>query len=165
MPPLVPVTIAFLAGILVQDRWPAWLPGLLAAGALAGGAACDRRGRGAGRAALLTCWLVLGMARCAVWQRQPQRQLADDLPRRPAAVVLHAVVDEPPEPSAEAWSRGPVLRLLHRRTVEGWRPAAGRLRAERWPGRAAYGDEVLVAGEWYAIPAAGNPGEMTAARP
>ncbi|MBI2495370.1 MAG: ComEC/Rec2 family competence protein, partial [Candidatus Omnitrophica bacterium] len=54
-----------------------------------------------------------------------------------------------------------VLALRHRETAAGWRPIAGRLRATIHSPRQflRYGDEILVEGQWFRVPAPSNPGQ------
>ncbi len=126
--------------------------------------------------ALLLLWGGLGALRLAVWERHPDTQLNEVLSDDPQPVKLHGlVVDDPTElfePSDAQTGEeseallGPdrqvcVVALRHRRTGQGWQPVTGRVRvAIHAPEqRLRYGDEVLVEGEWFKVPAPGNPGQ------
>lgn len=81
--PLVPITLAFLLGILVAASVPL-RPGVfvvvLGVGLLAAGVAVGRRTlRRWGVAALLLLWGCLGMGRMAFWEAHPATQLAGKL--------------------------------------------------------------------------------------
>ena len=164
--PLVPVTIAFILGVLAAAGVPCPLPVVLSIGALSAAAACRwRRDRRRSTPVMLLLWACLGVVRMAAWSAHSENRLAAHLPDEPQAVRLHAlVVDDPvgvfdpDEPSRAVC----VLRLLHTRAGDGsWRPLAGRLRARLQQPEVtpAYGDEVVVDGEWCRVPSPGNPGE------
>ena len=162
--PLVPVTAAFLLGTMCAPTL-GWQVSWLAGVALGFGVVALRvRSRRVGLAALLGLWAVLGMGRAAVWARHPENRLADWLPEEPAFVRLHGVVlddpvqlFEPDDPAPQA----AVVRLLHIEEDGGWRPIAGRVRARfHAPQRPlAYGDELLLEGEWSRVPPPANPGQ------
>ena len=179
--PLVPVTLAFLAGILVGT--PAWLPPwcLAIVGLVSAGVALWRWRRfRCGVLAALLLWSCLGALRVEAWRAHPEERLSAALPEDPQPVRLHGVLVTDPvelfEPADSDAVVG-VIRLLHVRTAQGWRPVTGRLRAtfqntgsdpNREHSRLSrlgsdpalrYGDEVLADGEWSQVPAAGNPGQ------
>jgi competence protein ComEC len=173
----VPVTIAFLLGILLGEYATPHPLGMGLAGLLSAVAALGGRRRAKSRVvAVLLLWLCLGVLRVAVWERHPDAGLTMLLSEEPQPVQLHGlVVDdpvelfEPGEAPAAAEEHGRrredrqigVLALRHRRTERGWRPIAGRVRMTiiqpREPLR--YGDEILVEGQWSLVPAPGNPGQ------
>ena len=164
--PLVPVAVAFIVGVLAAAGATCPLPVILSLGALSGVAACVwRRDRRCSVPALFVLWACLGALRMAAWSAHPENQLAVLLPEEPQPVRLHAlVVDDPvgvfdpDEPSRAVC----VLRLLHARAgQENWRPLDGRLRARLQQSEVtlAYGDEVVMDGEWCRVPSPGNPGE------
>ncbi|MBI4003912.1 MAG: DNA internalization-related competence protein ComEC/Rec2 [Candidatus Omnitrophica bacterium] len=163
--PLVPITIAFLAGILCGAQgWNATLP--LTAGAL--GSAMALRRTVAPRPALLAMlllWAALGWLRMSVWVSHPFTQLERRLSDAPKPVRLHGIVrDDPVEPFAPsdaAFRQTCVLELLHADDGAGWEPVTGRLHAMfQFPKvPVAYGDEVLIEGQWSRVPMPGNPGQ------
>ena len=163
--PLVPVTLAFLAGILVGMS--AWIPpwSLVVVGVVSAGVALwGRRHARSGIIALLLLWGCLGALRVAAWSAHPDARLAAQVPEEPQPVRVHAVVAHDPtgffEPGEPARLRA-VLRLRHRRTEAGWEPVSGQVLATVQEPREplAYGDELLVEGEWSRVPPPGNPGE------
>ncbi len=164
--PLVPVTLAFLAGVLCDAPAPSWaLLVLIAIGVLSAAAAIRRRRESRwALPGLMLLWLCLGLLRMDVWRSHPDAQLSAILPDEPAPVRLHGVViSDPVQPfdPQEAEPQVCVLLLRHVRTEEGWQPIAGRVRA-MFSGPLtplAYGDEVLVEGDWSRIPVPGNPGQ------
>jgi len=163
--PLVPVTVAFLIGIVAGTVLP--LPGLgIAACGMLGAIAAlwHRHRRWRAMPALLLLWCSLGMLRVHVWRSHPEAQLPAALPAEPQPVRVHGIVIsdpvgpfDPSEPEPQVC----VIRLRHVRTTDGWEPLAGQVRAAFHDPRVplAYGDEVLVEGEWSRVPSSGNPGQ------
>ncbi len=156
--PLVPVAVACIAGVLMGARLPCPLPLLLAIGAFSGVVAWSGRAGTAGAACRPCAWLwaCLGAVRMAAWSAHPDNRLAAFLPEEPRSVRLPAVVVTDPVGVFDPGEPGRavcVLRLRHVRDATGtWRPLAGRVRAMLVgsdPTReVAYGDEVLVEGEY-----------------
>ena len=171
--PLVLPTLALVAGILAgaHVRAPA-LPVLALGAVAAAGEIFWRRHPRRSAAALAVLWVCVGLVRVHVWLAHPEHALARTLPEAPGPVRLHAVVDSDPvgvfepdhmvsEVEPESGRAACVLRLLHVRDGRGWHPRAGRVRAivQRPEGALAYGDEMVAEGEWFRVPAPGNPGE------
>jgi competence protein ComEC len=168
--PLVPITIAFLTGILVgTSSWfPIWI--LMVVGVVS---ACVAlwwwRHAQSGAIALLLLWTCLGLLRMQAWALHPEGRLEARLSEEPQAVRLHGVVVddpaglfEPGEPERQAF----VLSLSHANTRGEWELCRGRVRAtieEIRPLTGSdllrYGDELLVEGEWSRVPSPGNPGQ------
>ena len=174
--PLVPVTAAFLLGILLATHVPLAPLGLVGAGLLSAGLVCRGRRRAKTRLlALLALWLCLGMARMAAWQAHPDAQLRDLLSDEPQATQVHGVVLDDGAITVMNGQRGQrcVLSLRHARLGGRWRPIHGRVQARLAPlekrsaltGLAAgalavsYGDELVTEGAWSRVPAPGNPGQ------
>ncbi len=173
--PLVPVTLAFLLGIVLAAQGLAVGPvGCCAAMSAVAALLSHRRAR-AGLAALLLLWVCLGALWMCLWSAHPDARLADVLLDEPEVVQLHGIVREDPvepftprdeadEPTA-ATARGArmtcVVELRHVRTPEGWRPLQGLVRASLTPfqPRLGYGDEMLLEGVWSGVPPPGNPGQ------
>src|SRR3989338_4786130 len=97
--PLVPATLAFLAGILLGTY--TWLPlwSLVLGGALSVGVVLWRwKSHSSGLIALLLLWGCLGALRMAVWEQHPDMRLKEVLSDEPQLVQLHGVVvDDPVE--------------------------------------------------------------------
>ena len=131
--PLVPVTLAFLSGILLGTSAqlpPVWL---LVVGGVSAGLA-GWRGRQARRSiiALLVLWVCLGALRMSVWLAHPEQALAARLGDAPREVRLHGVVVDDPTGPFEPEDPEPqvcVIRLRHVRVGTRWAPIAGRVRA------------------------------------
>ncbi len=152
--PLVPLTIAFFAGI-VAGEWaaPPLALSALAAGGL-GAAAVSLLRRGAGRAAwgaLLGVFALLGILHQGFSQRSHPPHYLGRLPESVLSqfVVLDGVVAGPPERLPPVGQRpGERLRLLVDvttvRAPEGWVPAVGRVRLTVYEphGRIRYGDRL-----------------------
>jgi competence protein ComEC len=175
--PLVPVTLAFLSGILLGTY--ARLPpvSLIVVGAVSAGVALWRWRRiRLGVIALLLLWGSLGALRMAVWERHPDMRLKEILSDEQQSVQLHGfVVDDPVElfePGDAHAAEGDdatvdpdrqvcVLAPRHRKTAHGWQPIAGRVRTTILSPRqlVRYGDEIVVEGQWSRVPAPGNPGQ------
>ena len=164
--PLVPVTLAYLAGVLLVLRAPVSPAAALAAGAVCAGLAWRLRAcRRAGWWMLLALWVCLGAARMAQWQRHPDHRLRETLPEAPVFVQVHGVVlDDPAQVLRSASSQTCVLALRHVEEREQWVPRAGRLRLTLEDPRTALhaGDEVLAEGVWRRVAGPGNPGEYDA---
>ena len=145
--PLVPVTLAFLTGILVGEYAVPHRPLLAFASFVSAGAAVWGHRRAKTRTlALLLLWGCLGALRLAVWEAHPDTRLKELLSDDPQPVQLHGlVVDDPVEPfePGEAESDASnqqqatsnkgvrqvcVLALRHLRVDEGWQPLRGRVR-------------------------------------
>lgn len=163
--PLTPIAIAFLLGVLIGMCVPV-MP-LLLIGCMVVSAALliwqreDTRG---GALALLVIWVCLGMLRAHVWVAHPASALAEAIPSRPQPVQLHGIITTDPVPPLarnDSDRTACVIRLLHRRTTEGWEPIAGGVRAtfDAPMVHIDYGDEVLVAGEWSRPSVPSNPGQ------
>lgn len=178
--PLVPVTLAFIAGIILGtlSHIPV-IVGLLL-GFLSAILTMSLRVRTCLRgAALVTLWICLGFSRVDVWNAHPAEQLKDLVPDDARAVRLHGVIVSDPAPLPQRPHRSStdavtcLVRVRDRRTDEGWQPLDGWVRATIWDqtpqGRRLnrtgsnptlrYGDEVLVEGEWSRVPEATNPGQ------
>lgn len=164
--PLVPVVLAFLLGVVVSASIVLPVGAVMAAAAVSAlvGLCAIRRPR-IGLLAVFLLWTSLGALRHLTWLYHPSSHVVHAVPADPAPVVLHGVVVEDP---VETFSPNEPERLVcvldarHVRTREGWRPAAGliraRVRAPRFA--AAYGDEVLVEGRWSRVPGPSNPGQF-----
>jgi len=160
--PLIPITLAFIAGIVAAGAVALPLAWLAVAGLLAGLAAAQRRHRLAAMAGLWLLWSVLGMARMALWQAHPAEQLASQVPEVPEPVQLHGIVHD--DPALLDGFGGPahacLLLVRHVRGPAGWTRRDGRVRAliasPEWEPR--YGDEVLLEGLWSRPERPGNPG-------
>lgn len=175
--PLVPVTLAFLAGILIGTHVPPAAWSLVVVGIVSSGAALWRwRHARSGAVVLLLLWGCLGALRMTVWQRHPDTSLTEALSEEPQSVTLHGlVVDDPVElfePGEAHAAEGSdatidpdrqvcVVALRHRKTAHGWQPISGRVRATIHAPKQLlrYGDEILVEGQWSAVPGPGNPGQ------
>jgi len=162
MPPFVPITLALIAGLLGAAWLPAWPAGAL--GLVASLAAVSRRlPSRAALPALLLAWMCLGVVRMAVWNAHPVNTLAAQMPEAPEPIALHSVIRDDPadlQDGGEEPAQALLLDVRHVRGPDGWRAAAGRLRATVDGYRAVrYGDEVLVEGEWVLVPLPGNPGQ------
>ncbi len=95
--PLVPVTFAFLSGILLGTS--AWLPpvSLIVVGAVSAGVSLWRWRRArSGVLVLLLLWGCIGALRMTVWAAHPGARLAAVLPVEPRPVRLHGVVVNDP---------------------------------------------------------------------
>ncbi len=158
--PLVPITLAFIGGILLgmPQRLP--LAALAAAGGCAAAAAIAwRRRPRAGLAALLALWAVLGCLRA---QREPARPAGEGQAR---TVALHGIIADQPSliRGARGWSaHAATIAVRHVREGPSWRPASGRVRAlldRRGSPPPAYGDELLLEGRRMPPRGPGNPGE------
>ncbi len=179
--PLVPVTLAFTAGIMFA-LYVAVRPLVL----MVGGVLCVLAAlypRATDRWKLIgVClfWSILGMLRLLIWQAHPDGQLRAMLPDQPQQVRLHGVVTDSP---AEMFSPGDLEggsepnaylttpRLPSKQTctihldclsLNGrWRRVSGRVWISLEKPRVClrYGDEVLIEGRWSAVPPSGNPGQ------
>jgi competence protein ComEC len=169
--PLVPVTIAFLLGILLGEHRlvpDTWLLVMGAAASMVALLSCRHRRISGSAIALL--WVTLGALRLAAWSAHPDHGLRTRLTDEPGPVRVHAIVDSDPvgvfDP-AEPHRAAAVLRLLHADAGAGWQPLSGRVRASfrgltpagSDPAPLAYGDELLAEGEWFRVPPPGNAGE------
>ena len=165
IPPLVPASLSFIAGILLAWSVPLPLPILFSVGLVSGLASILwRRRRWAGVGVLLLLWASLGALRTLSWQHRPAHHVAFAVQPDPAPVIVHGVVvDDPVELFApgEPERQVCVVTLSDVRTAKGWRPATGLVRARLLDPRIrlAYGDEVLLEGKWSAVPSPGNPGQ------
>lgn len=185
--PLVPVTVAFLIGILLGEYAAPHPMGLAIAGLVSAGAVVWGRRRAKSRVlAVLLLWGCLGALRMAVWEQHPDAGLTELLSDDPQPVQLHGVVVddpselfEPGEAPVPAERTGEinfdrqvcVVALQHVRMpvpeVPGtggtgtWQSSRGRVRATIYSPRqlVCYGDEIVVEGEWSRVPAPGNPGQ------
>ncbi len=106
------------------------------------------------------------MVRTQAWRLHPDHRLAVRLIDEPQRVQLHGVVIDDPAERSDLHGgtyRTCVMRLLHLRNPDAWRPIAGRVRV-MWhaPVRLRYGEEVAIEGRWSRVPAAGNPGQYDA---
>lgn len=175
--PLVPVTAAFLSGILLGTY--ARLPPIrfIVTGIVSAGVALWwRRRTRSGIVALLLLWVCLGALRMAAWERHPDTGLRALLSEEPQPVQLHGLVLDDPvelfEPGESHTVEGDdaavdparqvcVVALRHRKTAQAWQSIEGRVRATIMSPRTLvrYGDEVLVEGQWSLVPAPGNPGQ------
>jgi len=163
--PLVPVTVAFAVGILLARQAGCEPRLLVVAGALGAAAALSASRRSL--LGLLIVWCGAGALRAMAWEAHPSARLIDQLTDEPQAVRLHGIVRDDPVDGIgldEAAGQIAVIEMLHQRTPDGWRPLAGRVRTTLADaaGRVAYGDEVLVEGQWSSVPAPGNPGQYDA---
>jgi competence protein ComEC len=97
--PLVPVTLAFLSGILLGTYARLTPVGLIVVGTVSAGVALWRwRRTTSGVIALLVLWGCLGALRMAIWERHPDTRLTAVLSDEPQSVQLHGlVVDDPVE--------------------------------------------------------------------
>ena len=163
--PLVPITLAFLLGILLGTFVPGILLVLVLLGMTGAGVGLLTRDRArTASIALVTLWICLGMLRVELWQHHPDQQLQSILPAEPQPVRLHGVVYEDPtqpfDPDDEPSQRCLII-LQHVQGAQGWVPIRGRVQAilHRHAVELAYGDEILVEGEWMRVPPPGNPGQ------
>lgn len=176
--PLVPVTLAFLVGVLVGSAMPSALGVLIGAAVLPSLIALTPVIRRAAHphselltpnsqlVVLLLLWMAVGMLRVALWETHPEAQLGTVVPEEPQPVRLHGVViSDPVQPfdPAEPEPEVCVVRLWHVRAEQevGWQPMAGRVRVSRIDPLVPllYGDEVVIEGEWSRVPSPGNPGQ------
>ncbi len=151
--PLVPLTLAFLLGIVAAEWWapPLVLPALAGTGLTAAVALLLRRGAAREAwGALLGVFALLGILHQGVAQRVPPNSITR-LPEAALAqfVVVDGVVAGPPERLPPVGQRpGARLRLLldvtALRAPEGWVPAVGRIRITVYEprGQFRYGDRV-----------------------
>jgi len=164
--PLVPVTVAFLIGILLAWYWTFVLPGLVGVGVLSVCLVCLcwRRLPRVSLVTLLVLWMGVGWLRTVSWLDKPVSHVAFAVQPDPAPVIVHGVVVDDPtellspnEPARQAC----VVHVRHVRTDDGWRAATGLIRARLREPRVklAYGDEVVLEGRWSAVPSPGNPGQ------
>lgn len=165
MPPLVPVTVAFLLGILLA--WSCPIEPRLLAGLSVASALVALRSRRLGRSAvaLLIVWACLGAARTTQWLHRPSHHVARMVHDEPTPVLLHGVVVDDPAglfAPGEAERQVVVVNARHVRTETGWRAATGFARARlRGPhARLSFGDEVLLEGRWSGVQGPGNPGQF-----
>jgi len=117
-----------------------------------------------GLLALLILWTCLGALRAMTWQHQPPHHIARLVAKEPTPVLLHGfVIDDPVELFSpnEPERQVAVIQTRHLRTDGGWRPTRGLLRARLRDPRLqlAYGDEILLEGNWSTVPGPGNPGQ------
>ncbi len=162
--PLVPITIAFLLGILVGTHAHV-APSLPLVGGLIGAAMAWRmRIHRRGVWAVLLVWLCLGMLRVMTWLAHPDHRLKDRLFDEPQPIAVHGVVTDDPVELFEPDELGRttcVIDLRHARCDGRWQPLRGRIRVtfQDAVDAVAYGDELLVEGEWSRVPSPGNPGQ------
>ena len=162
--PLVPVTIAFLAGILVGVHGLG-APTGVAVGAVGAALALRRTAtQHPAIIAVLLLWAALGWLRMALWQSHPYTQLERWLSEEPKPVALHGIVqDDPVEPFApdERAHQTCVIELRHAKIGSRWESIQGRIRASvsSVSTRVSYGDEILIEGRWSRVPSPGNPGQ------
>ena len=165
IPPLVPMTLAFLAGILLAWWVPVAPAFLLGVGLLCGAASLAwRKPPRVGCIALVVLWLCVGALRTTRWNHRPSAHVARLVAAEPTPVLVHGlVVDDPVELFApgEPERQVAVIQARHARTASGWRPVTGLVRARLHDPRTrlAYGDEVLLEGTWSTVPGPGNPGQ------
>ena len=152
IPPLVPVALAFLAGILLVWSVSIPLPILLGVG-LASGlvSVLSRRRSWRGLLGLLVLWVCLGALRTLTWRHQPTNHVARLVSAEPVSILVHGVVvDDPTEPftPGEVERQVAVVKAQHVRTQDGWRAATGLVRARLRDPRLwlRFGDEVLLEG-------------------
>ena len=162
--PLVPVTVAFMLGILFGTHLQWSLLVLLGGGGLSLIALLGRQRAHAGFLSLLMLWVCLGLLRMVAWEAHPTRHLADVLTDEPQQVRLHGLVFDDPAGLFDPEELGPqtcVIDLRHVQRSDAWQPTPGRVRATfQAPSEPlAYGDDVLVEGEWSRVPSPGNPGQ------
>ncbi|MBI3320577.1 MAG: DNA internalization-related competence protein ComEC/Rec2, partial [Candidatus Omnitrophica bacterium] len=166
MPPLVPVTVAFLMGIVLawcEPFKPCFIGGLGLMSALVG-LSC-RRQRRMGLVALLMLWACLGAIRTVSWLHRPSHHVAGMIREEPTPVLLHGVVVDDPTglfTPGEAERQVAVVNARHVRTQDVWRSATGLVRARlRDPRlRLSFGDEVVLEGRWSGVRGPGNPGQF-----
>ena len=165
IPPLVPVSLAFLIGVAAAQQLALPTVPLLSVAALSVALGAWALGRPRlSSAVLLVLWVSLGALRHLTWSHHPPHHVVHAVPADPAPVALHGVVVEDP---AELFSPNEpqrqvaVIQAHHVRTGEGWRAATGLIRAQLGDPRIplAYGDEVLLEGNWSTVPRPGNPGQ------
>ena len=169
------VTLAFIVGILASAL-PSGAPALVWCAGLAGavvsligvgpiGPASPAAGRIIRLFGIVVLWGCLGWLRAASLRPDPARHLIGRLADEPQAVVLHGVVtDDPVEvfSPGESEQQVAVVRTLHARFDDGWRPVEGLVRARIDGSRdaLAYGDEVLLRGRLSRVPPPANPGQF-----
>ncbi len=163
--PLVPITIAFVVGILLgtflRGAW--WL--VAGCGLLSTFLSLRWRQRAErGLVPLLAVWMCLGMVRVRVWEAHPSEPLRSLVTETPLYVKLHGLVSDDPVTHSTphgAASQTCVIDLLHVQREGTWQPMPGRVRAtfQHPVDAVSYGDDVLVEGQWSSVPAPGNPGQ------
>ena len=97
------------------------------------------------------------MLRVLVWHTHPDERLKDELTNAPRQVRLHGIVLDEPVELFEPNELGLQTCAMHLRHVEvggRWRPITGRVRATFQEPKTpvAYGDEVVVEGQWSRVP-------------
>ncbi|MBI2104282.1 MAG: DNA internalization-related competence protein ComEC/Rec2 [Candidatus Omnitrophica bacterium] len=162
--PLVPVTVAFLLGVLLATGLAPHPAGLALAGVLSAWLVCRGRRRAKTRVlALFALWLCLGALRMAAWQSHPDARLPGLLSDEPKAIQVHGVALSDGAITAAERRRGQrcVLSLRHARLGGHWRPLRGRVLMQLAAGAfpVSYGDDLIVEGTWSRVPSRGNPGQ------
>ncbi|MBI4341450.1 MAG: DNA internalization-related competence protein ComEC/Rec2 [Candidatus Omnitrophica bacterium] len=122
--PLVPIAIAFLAGVFAGGRSPPPVALTAALGVCAAALGWRWRVRPrAGAIAVGLLWMALGMLRMAVWSAHPAQRLAQRLTDEPQRVTVHGtVVDDPAELFGfyDEQAVACMLNVRHLRTPAGW---------------------------------------------
>jgi len=166
IPPLVPIAVAYLLGVLVASSL-SLIPSIPFVVGLSGvlTSLTARSHRRVSLIALLVLWVCIGMLRTTSWLSVPPSHVRFLVRPEPEPVLVHGVVvDDPVELFSpnEPERHVCVVRTIHVRTQDGWRVATGLLRARLQRPRLtlAYGDEVLLEGAWSSVRGPGNPGQF-----
>jgi competence protein ComEC len=164
--PLVPVTIAFVVGLILGWVLPLSLPLLAVAAGLSAWGAVRTRPRSRWTvAALLTLWGCLGMGRMTLWRMHPEHRLAALVSETPQPVKLHGMVINDPTDwisPTDIPTETALVAVRHLQHSPGhWQPVQGRVQVRLAQPRTSlrYGDELLLEGTWERPAAAGNPGQ------
>lgn len=164
--PLLLPAVSFILGIWLGSfkspaAWAVFLTGLFAGAA----ALIYRRHRKTSFAALLCLWILLGVARAAIWQSNFEATAIAGLSDQPQPVALFGVVVE--EPQLHANSRGSyfqtsTLAVKHSYQEGRWMQQRCRLRVTVMDSAHTlqYGDCLLIQASWLRAPTATNPGEF-----
>ncbi len=163
--PFLFTAIAFMAGVLIGNNIHA--PGLLliSLGFMSGAASLFWRSRKAsGFLALLLLWVVLGVARVAVWKNHPAEAVVPELTDKAQRVILQGVVSDDWAQRMHGHNQVTRSSMLQARAVYRsgrWVRSAARLKLILLDSAvaAAYGDELLIEAAWLRVPAPGNPGQ------
>lgn len=166
MPPLVPVVLAFMAGIWLAEALSPYAMALVwSVGLLSGLISLRWRHARAGFLALLLVWGCLGTLRMTIWHQRPDAHVSKLVTDEPQVIRLHGVVVEDPvellspnEPERQAV----VVQSRHAQRQGRWHPITGllRVRLNAHPVQLSYGDEVLLEGRWSSVQGPGNPGQF-----
>ncbi|MBI3996622.1 MAG: DNA internalization-related competence protein ComEC/Rec2 [Candidatus Omnitrophica bacterium] len=166
--PLVPITLAVIVGIILGTLTPVPSVVVVILGLLGGIIAMTMRGHPSLRVpALLALWMCLGVSRVGMWRAHPAEQLKGLVADEAQAVRLYGVIVSDPTPVPPHPQRPPedaltcLVRVRDRRRDAGWEAIDASVRATIQSPRMllAYGDEIVVEGEWSRVPAATNPGQ------